>query len=375
MAEKVLVTGGAGFIGSHIVDLLVEKGYEVTIFDNLEPQVHGPSGEVPYLNKHARFVRGDIRDRDAFAKVLKGQDVLYHEAALVGVGQSMYEIDRYTDVNATGAARVLQTVIETKPSIRKMIVASSMSIYGEGKYNCPEHGAFFPRLRSFEQLNARDWEMRCPKCGASSAPLPTDEEKPLYPTSIYACNKRDHEEMFLAVGRAYKIPAVAFRYFNVFGPRQALSNPYTGVAAIFSSRLLNRKSPVIYEDGGQSRDFIHVTDIARANVMAMESDKADYQVFNVGSGQPIPIRDIATRLSNYLTDGEIKAEIVGQFREGDIRHCFADTTKIRQLLGFEPKMRFEDGISELVEWVRTQTAADKFEQARQELEARGLTRK
>lgn len=375
MAEKVLVTGGAGFIGSYIVDLLVEKGYEVTIYDNLEPQVHGPSGEVPYLNKNARLIRGDVRDTDAFKAALQGQDVLYHEAALVGVGQSMYEIDRYTDVNAMGAARVLQAVVETKAPLRKMLVASSMSIYGEGKYECPNDGVVFPRLRPRAQLQAREWEMKCHKCGAVCKPLPTDEEKPLFPTSIYAVNKRDHEEMFMSVGHAYEIPTVAFRYFNVYGPRQALSNPYTGAAAIFSGRLLNKKSPWIYEDGNQTRDFIHVTDIARANVMALEDDAANYEVFNVGTGRDLSILQVAQKLSDFLTDGELQPEIKQQFREGDIRHCYGDIGHIRNKLGFESKVKFEDGIAELVEWVQTQTAADTFDAARKELESRGLTKK
>lgn len=374
MAEKVLVTGGAGFIGSYIVDLLVEKGYDVTIFDNLEPQVHGPSAGIPgYVNKNAHFIQGDVRDRDAFARALEGKDYLYHEAAMVGVGQSMYDIVRYTDVNAVGAASVLQTVIERKPPIKKMIVASSMSIYGEGKYECPKHGVIFPRLRKREQLVAHDWEMRCSECGESAKPLPTDETKPLFPTSIYAVNKRDHEEMFLATGNAYRIPAVALRYFNVYGPRQALSNPYTGAAAIFSSRLLNNNAPVIFENGLQTRDFIHVTDIARANVMALESEAANYQVFNVGTGRAITLYDVAQNLSNYLTGGKIKPNVVEQFREGDIRHCYGDITKARKLLGFEPKVRFEDGVAELVEWVRSQKVADGFEAAHKELQARGLT--
>jgi dTDP-L-rhamnose 4-epimerase len=374
MADKVLVTGGAGFIGSYIVDLLVENGYEVTIYDNLEPQVHGASGEVPYLNRDARFIRGDIRDLESFKKALTGQDYLYHEAALVGVGQSMYEIARYTDVNALGAAQVLQAVIEAKPSLRKMLVASSMSIYGEGKYECPRDGVVFPKLRPRSQLSARDWEMHCNRCGAVCKPLPTDEDKPLFPTSIYAVNKRDHEEMFLAVGRAYSIPTVAFRYFNVYGPRQALSNPYTGAAAIFSGRLLNGKAPVIFEDGNQTRDFIHVTDIARANLLALKSDAADYEIFNVGTGRDLSILQVATKLADYLTDGAIRPEVVNQFREGDIRHCYGDITKIRSRLGFEAKIQFEDGIAELVQWVKTQTAADTFDAARKELESRGLTK-
>lgn len=376
MATKVLVTGGAGFIGSYIVDLLIENSYDVTVYDNLEPQVHGPTGQPPaYLNKDARLIRGSILDRESFAKALQGQDVLYHEAALVGVGQSMYEIARYTETNALGAAHVLQAVIESKPPLRKMIVASSMSIYGEGKYRCAEHGVVYPKLRSRDQLNRHEWEMRCPFCSSPAEPMPTDEDKPLFPTSIYAVNKRDHEEMFLSTGRAYAIPTVALRYFNVYGPRQALSNPYTGAAAIFSGRLLNGRPPVIFEDGNQTRDFIHVTDIARANLLALQKPQADYEVFNVGTGRPLSILQVAQQLSDHLTQGAIEPQVVGQFREGDIRHCYGDITHIRTKLGFEPKVRFEDGTAELIEWVRTQTAVDSFDQARKELEARGLTKK
>lgn len=375
MAERVLVTGGAGFIGSNIVDMLVEKGYEVTIYDNLEPQVHGASGEVPYLNKSAHFIKGDIRDKESFAKALNRQDILFHEAALVGVGQSMYDIVRYTDVNALGAAMVLEAVVESKKRPRKMLVASSMSIYGEGRYRCAKHGDISPKVRPRKQLEAHEWEMKCPECGEAAAPLGTDENKPLYPNSIYAVNKRDHEEMFLATGQAYNIPTVALRYFNVYGSRQALSNPYTGAAAIFSGRLLNSKPPVIFEDGKQTRDFIHVSDIACANIMCLESDKANDQVYNVGTGRALSILDVAQKLSDFLTKGKIRPEVVQQFREGDIRHCFADISRIQKDLGFQPRVKFEDGIQELTEWVRTQTAADTFDAARKELEERGLAKK
>lgn len=375
MKAKVLVTGGAGFIGSFIVDELVRRGHTVRILDDLEPQVHGPEGSAPeYLNPDAEFINADVRDSDAVRRALDGVEIVFHEAALVGVGQSMYQIRRYTDINAIGAASVLDVIATGKNSVRKMLVASSMSIYGEGKYECSNCGAVYPKLRSLDQLRGGRWEMPCPHCNQTARPVPTDEDKPLLPTSIYAVNKRDHEEMFLAVGNAYKIPTVALRYFNVYGSRQALSNPYTGVCAIFSARLLNGKSPVIFEDGLQSRDFVHVRDIVQANMLAMEKPEADYQVFNVGSGRALTILDIARILTSKIApDSGLEPEIANKFREGDIRHCYADISRIRGSLGYEPSVAFEDGIDELTRWVSTQAAEDKFEQARKELEERGLT--
>ena len=351
MATKVLVTGGAGFIGSHIVDRLLEAGYEVTVFDSLVEQVHGPDAKVPdYLSKDAEFVKGDVRDRDALSKALKGKQVVFHEAAAVGVGQSMYEIVRYTDMNTMGGAVLLDILANDSHDVEKVLVASSMSIYGEGKYESPTHGPIFPKLRGEEQLRRKDWEMRCPHSGEVAKPLPTDEDKPLYPTSIYAVNKRDHEEMFLSVGVAYKIPTVALRYFNVYGPRQALSNPYTGVCAIFGSRVLNGNAPIIFEDGLQSRDFVHVTDVAEANLLALESDAANYEVFNIGTGRPTSVLDIANILIERVGKVEgLEPQVVEKFRAGDIRHCYADITKIRTKLGFEPKVPFEEGIDDLTD--------------------------
>lgn len=376
-SEKVLVTGGAGFIGSHLVDALLQAGHHVRILDNLEPQVHGDleaRGAMPdYLNPQAEFILGDVRKPDDVERALEGINVIFHLAALVGVGQSMYQISRYTDINTNGAAVLLQAIANAKDRPRKMIVASSMSIYGEGAYHCPEHGLVYPNLRPSSQLLARDWEMHCPTpgCDQHVTSNPTGEDKPLLPTSIYAINKRDHEEMFLAVGHAYHIPTVALRYFNVYGTRQALSNPYTGVAAIFSGRLLNHKPPVIYEDGLQSRDFTHVSDIVQANLIAMQNPAADFGVFNVGTGRSLNILNMAEALIKHL-DLDLQPEIVEKFRSGDIRHCYGDITRI-QALGYSPAVRFEEGIAELVEWVRFQTANDSFDRARQELIQKGLT--
>jgi dTDP-L-rhamnose 4-epimerase len=373
MADKILVTGGAGFIGSFLVDALVERGSEVRIYDALVPQVHGPEQKLPaYVNPHAEFIQGDVRDRESLAKALESVDVVFHLAAAVGVGQSMYQIQYYTEANTLGGAVLLDLLANTKHRVRKMIVASSMSIYGEGKYECTDCGVTFPRLRTEEQLKTRDWEMKCPDCGRDVRPVPTDEDKPLYPTSIYAITKRDHEEMFLSTGLAYGIPAVALRFFNTYGPRQALSNPYTGVMAIFSGRLLNRQPPVLYEDGLQSRDFIHVRDIVQGLVLAMDRPQADYQVFNLGTGVPTTIAEVADMLSQYLTDGQVKPQIRSQFRAGDIRHCYADVSKARGLLGFEPRIPLQKGMADLLTWVKEQTAEDRFAQVERELAAKAL---
>jgi dTDP-L-rhamnose 4-epimerase len=370
---RVLVTGGAGFIGSHLVDALLERGYEVRVFDNLEPQVHGDRRAAPeYLDARAELVIGDLRDRAALTRALDGIEVVFHYAAAVGVGQSMYEIHRYAEANTLGGANLLDSLVNSKHEVRKLIVASSMSIYGEGKYECDECGVAYPKLRSDEQLEERDWEMRCPHCGQSMRPLPTDEDKPLYPSSIYAVTKRDHEEMFLCFGRAYQIPTVALRFFNVYGTRQALSNPYTGVAAIFSARIMNGQPPVIYEDGLQSRDFIHVSDIVEGSLLAMEREEADYEVFNVGTGRPVTVLHIAQVLIDGLSDGSMESEVAGQYRKGDIRHCFADIGKIRERLGFVPQVSFEGGISDLTSWVGEQEAVDKFDVVAKELADKSL---
>ncbi|MFC2045995.1 SDR family NAD(P)-dependent oxidoreductase [Chloroflexota bacterium] len=372
-SERILVTGGAGFIGSFLVDALLERGHDVRIYDALVPQVHGAAQALPdTVPAEAEFIRGDVRDRDALGRALDGVDVVYHLAAAVGVGQSMYQIQYYTEANTLGGAVLLDLLANTRHQVRKIIVASSMSIYGEGTYECGDCGVVYPRLRTEAQLKARDWEMKCPACGQDVRPLPTDEEKPLYPTSIYAITKRDHEEMFLCTGLAYGIPAVALRFFNTYGPRQALSNPYTGVMAIFCGRLLNGQPPVIYEDGRQGRDFVHVHDIVRGLLLAMDRPEADYEVMNLGTGHLTTVREVAEVLSQRLTGGEIEADIRHQYRMGDIRHCYADVSKARDLLGFEPRVPLEEGLDDLLAWVGGQTAVDRFQQVERELATKSL---
>ena len=372
--SHILVTGGAGFIGSHLVDALIERGHQVRVLDSLVEQVHGPHADRPaHLHPSAEFVRGDVRDVEAMRRALQGIEVIYHEAAEVGVGQSMYEVTRYVGGNTYATSVLLEILANEKHTIKRLIVASSMSIYGEGAYRCPQHGRVHPFLRPEEQLARKDWEMKCSECGQPVEIMGTPEDKPLFPTSIYAISKMDQELMCLSIGRAYNIPAVALRYFNVYGPRQALSNPYTGVAAIFSGRLLNGNPPVIFEDGQQSRDFTHVSDIVQANLLALERDEAVYEVFNVGTGRALSVCDVAMALINELKV-RIQPEIVGGFRAGDIRHCVADIGKARRLLGYEPRVKFEDGLTELVTWVKGQHADDRVEQARHELAQRGLIR-
>jgi dTDP-L-rhamnose 4-epimerase len=367
---RILVTGGAGFIGSHLVDALIRDGHRVRVLDTLEEQVHG--GRKPdYLNSKAEYLWGDVRDRAALRKALADIEVVFHEAAAVGVGQSMYQIEKYTSANVLGTAVLLDTIVNDRLPIKKLLVASSMSIYGEGQYRCAACGPAYPALRSDEQLKRRQWEMGCPRCRRPVAPDLTPEDKPLMPTSVYAVSKRDQEELCLSVGRGYRIPTVALRYFNVYGPRQALSNPYTGVCAIFSARIKNGNPPMIFEDGRQSRDFVHVSDIVRANLLAMARPEADYQVFNVGTGQPMSILQIAETLSR-LYGAKAAPALTQKFRAGDIRHCYADISRIQRALGFSPTVSLEDGLRELVEWGKRQTAQDRVEAAAKELEAYGL---
>lgn len=368
---KVLVTGGAGFIGSYIVDELIRRGHRVRIFDSLDPQVH-PTHEKPdYLNPDAEFILGDIRDKDALQQAIEGQEIVFHKAAAVGVGQSQYRIKHYVDVNTGGTANLLDLLANTKHTIRKLIVASSQTSYGEGYCECPQHGRIKPEYRLEEQLKEGRWEHECPQCGSAMKPVPTPENTPLACKSIYALTKRDQEDMALSIGGVYGIPVTAFRYFNVYGPRQSLSNPYTGVIAIFMSRLANGNPPVIYEDGNQSRDFISVHDIVEANLLAMENGASNGQIFNVGSEKSTTIREIALMLAD-IYGVDIQPEITGQYRKNDTRHCTADTAKIRSVLGFQPRVSLRQGMEEVVAWSRGVKAEDHFEKAARELAEKGL---
>jgi dTDP-L-rhamnose 4-epimerase len=370
MKEQILITGGAGFIGSHLANELLERGYRVRVLDNLSPQVHGPSRKRPeYLDRSVELVVGDVRDADAVRRALRGVDAVYHLVAVVGVGQSMYQIADYTSVNNMGTAVLLEALIENP--VRRLVVASSMSIYGEGLYSKADGSLVGGVERAFDQLKKADWEPR-DENGEVLTPVPTPETKEPCLASVYALSKFDQERVCLIVGRAYRIPTVATRFFNVYGPHQALSNPYTGVLAIFATRLLNGKPPVIYEDGKQERDFVSVYDVARALRLSLESPQAAGRVFNVGSGQRYTVRSIAQKMAKVLGKGHLRPEITGKYRVGDVRHCFADMTRAREVLGFRPRVSLEKGLVDLSSWLEKQVAFDRVAEARDELTARGL---
>jgi dTDP-L-rhamnose 4-epimerase len=365
---KVLVTGGAGFIGSHLVDRLVQLGYEVLMYDNLDPQVHPQ--KPGYLNPKAKLIQRDIRDYEALKGALKGCQLIFHLASVVGVGQSQYEIKRYVDVNIGGTANLLDILIRAEPPIKRLILASSMSIYGEGAYICQRCGRVRPDKTSPQ---GKGIDPACPLCSGPIRPVPVREDDPPQCNSIYAVTKMAQEEMVINFGKAYRVPTVALRLFNTYGPRQSLSNPYTGAVAIFISRVKNLKPPVLYEDGLQSRDFVCVHDVVKAFVSAAERPEVDLGVFNVGTGRACTVKELALLVIKAAKGEGLEPQITHTYRSGDIRHCFADISRIRNLLGYNPSIDLQEGIRELVEWSRTQTAVDLFDSAQQELKLRGLT--
>lgn len=371
MSERVLITGGAGFIGSHLADELLRQGYNVRALDALVPQVHGEEQQRPdYLDPEVELQVGDVRDPRAVARALEGVDSVFHLAAAVGVGQSMYAIADYTSTNTLGTATLLEALMTR--GLRRLVVASSMSIYGEGLYLTRDGKIVEGKERGLEQLRNGQWELN-DEAGATMLPLPTPEDKRPTLSSVYALSKYDQERLCLLYGRAYDLPVVALRFFNVFGTRQALSNPYTGVLAIFISRLLNNNPPLVFEDGLQQRDFVSVQDIARGCRQALETEEAEGHAINLGSGNNYTIRDVAHRCAEALGKDYIFPEITGKYRVGDIRHCYADTSLAQRLLGYKPQLLLEDGLEELAEWVEGQTPPDHVERAGAELAARGLT--
>jgi dTDP-L-rhamnose 4-epimerase len=369
MTTRILVTGGAGFIGSHLADELLAAGYTVRAFDNLSPQVHEHGARPSYLDDDVELVVGDVRNRDVLTRALDGVDAVFHLAAQVGVGQSMYRIVDYTSTNVGGTATLLEALVD-RP-VERLIVASSMSVYGEGLYRRRD-GALVDAERSADAAANCRWEP-ADADGDALVPVPTPETKRPSLQSVYALTKYDQERLCLMTGQAYRIPTVAARFFNVYGPRQALSNPYTGVLAIFAARLLNRRPPIIYEDGHQRRDFVSVYDVARALRLMLETPQAAGEVFNVGSGASASVRDIASRMSAALDAADIEPDVTGAWRVGDIRHCFADISKARNVLGYEPQISLDAGLMELAGWLSGQTAFDRAEEANAELAARGLT--
>lgn len=371
MIKKVLITGGAGFIGSHLCDELLDRKYEVMVLDNLSEQVHGHDCHRPdYLDPRVQLIKGDVRDAALVENLVKQVDAVYHLAALVGVGQSMYQIREYTDVNNIGTAVLLEAII--KYPVKKLVVASSMSIYGEGLYKNRAGTLYMDTSRTMDRLKRNEWDVYDEE-EEVLVPYATPESKTPDLSSLYALSKYDQEQLCIMIGKAYNFPVTALRFFNVYGTRQALSNPYTGVLAIFSSRLLNNRPPLIFEDGEQLRDFVHVKDIAMACRLAIEKTSSDGKVINIGSGTSYTIKSIASTLAKTMGKEHIQPEITGEYRIGDIRNCFADISKAKEILGYSPQITFEEGLQELVTWLKDQMAIDHVDKAKEELSSRGLT--
>ena len=376
LIRKVLITGGAGFIGSNLANILVAKGHSVRVLDNLAPQIHGinPDTSPLYraLHNKVEFIRGSVTSRKDLMKVLPGVDTIVHMAAETGTGQSMYAIRQYSDVNIGGTALLLDLIANEPFPIKKIVVASSRAVYGEGKYHCHHHGTIFPSSRSAENMVQGDFAVHCPLCGVPAQLVVSDEETPVRPSSVYGITKLTQEQMVLTVGKALGISALAFRYQNVYGPGQSLSNPYTGILSIFSTRIRNGSGINIFEDGKESRDFVFIDDVVAVTARGVEHPTPLVDVFNVGSGVATDVLMIATTLQRML-GVNVPIEISGQFRVGDIRHNVADLTKVRAIFGFNPSVDIEEGLRRFVEWVRgEQIQVDHYEESLKELRVKGL---
>jgi dTDP-L-rhamnose 4-epimerase len=373
--KNILISGGAGFIGSNLTKRLVSKGYNITILDNLSKQIHGKDQKSELYNsikEISTFILGDVCNEEDWKKSLKGQDAVIHLAAETGTGQSMYEVSRYNDVNILGTSHLLDFLANNKNSVKKLIIASSRSIYGEGKYKCENHGVVYPNDRIVSNMMKGKFDLFCDACGSELNLMPTDENSKIHPSSIYGITKQQQEQMTLLMGKSLGIPAVALRYQNVYGPGQSLSNPYTGILSIFSTRILNGNDIDIYEDGEESRDFVFIDDVVEATILALEKEEANHQIFNVGSGDTTSVSQVANSLKK-LYDSNVNISIGGSFRLGDIRHNYADLNKIKNLLGFTAKFDFQTGISRFADWVKTQgVKEDKYEQSLNELKNKGL---
>jgi dTDP-L-rhamnose 4-epimerase len=374
ISKNILITGGAGFIGSNLASNLVDRRYDVTVMDNLSPQIHGQESMLlKNIEGRVKFIRGDVRSRDDWLLALKNQDAVIHLAAETGTGQSMYEIERYMDVNVRGTSIFLDILANTKHNIKKVIVASSRAIYGEGKYSCEEHGIVYPLSRKEEDMQRGDFAVKCPKCNNDVVILPTDEDSCIHPTSIYGISKQIQEQLVLTVGKSLGVPSIAFRYQNVYGPGQSLLNPYTGILSIFSTRIKNRNDILIFEDGLESRDFVYIDDVVNATVDGLEKFEMGCQAFNVGSGYQTSVLKVAQALINGF-DSEVKTHITGNFRVGDIRNNYADLSKLAMLLNSQPNFeKFENGIKKFISWVNLQKIPkDEYENSISEMKSRGL---
>lgn len=371
--HRVLITGGAGFIGSNLSLKLIAKGYEITVLDNLSEQIHGSQSSLfKSIAGKVNFIKGDVRNADDWEKALHDQDIVVHLAAETGTGQSMYEVQKYVDVNINGTAIFLDYLVNKPHSVKKVIIASSRAIYGEGKYRCDSHGILYPEARKESDLLNGDFEPKCSVCNENLSVLPTDENAKIHPTSVYGITKQNQEQMILNVCRSIGIPAVVFRYQNVYGPGQSLKNPYTGILSIFSTQIKNGHDLNIFEDGKESRDFVFIDDVVDATILGIEKEEADFEIFNVGSGTGISVSEVAESLKKqYQSDITIK--VTGNYRLGDIRHNIADLSKIKAQLGFQPKFHFQEGLIHFANWVNRQGIQDDhYEKSIEELKEKGL---
>ena len=374
--KRILITGGAGFIGSNLALRLIDLGYQITVLDNLSPQIHGVDAEKSPLYASIKekvvFIKGDVAIRTDWEKAIKEQDAIIHLAAETGTGQSMYEIERYNQVNIMGTAILWDLLANNSHTVKKIIVASSRAIYGEGKYHCKSDGNVFPETRKNEHMSEGDFHVKCPICGENVTLMSTTEDSKIHPTSIYGFTKQAQEEMSMIAGKSLGIPVVAFRYQNVYGPGQSLSNPYTGILSIFSTRIKNGNEISIFEDGKESRDFVFIDDVVEATILGLEKEEANFQSFNVGTGERTDVLMVANTLKEkYNSNVELK--VTGNYRLGDIRDNYADITKIKTMLGFMPKTSFNKGIASFVDWVNKQEVEkDNYEQSIEEMKLKGL---
>lgn len=373
---KVLVSGGAGFIGSNLAIKLINAGYEVVLLDNLSRQIHGENPEESYtlnlVKNKCKLIVGDVTNFEDWRKSLNDVDIVIHLAAETGTGQSMYEINKYVDVNISGTAKLMEVITNDNLKLKKIIIASSRAVYGEGKYHCNEHGVVYPEPRKDLDMSKGDFETKCPICNQNVGMLPTDENSKMHPTSVYGHTKQSQEELCMIIGKSINLPVVAFRFQNVYGPGQSLKNPYTGILSIFSTRIKNENDLNIFEDGLETRDFVYIEDITDSIILGIERANADFQSFNVGSGEKIDVLTVANTLKEKY-NSNVNINVTGNYRLGDIRHNLGDLTKIKSLLGFEPKVRFVQGISNFVDWVEKQSIEnDNYEASIEEMKMKGL---
>lgn len=374
--KQILITGGAGFIGSNIALRLLEKGYKVKVLDNLSKQIHGENPENSPLYKSIKdkveFILGDVTCKTDWKKALQNVDVVIHLAAETGTGQSMYDIEKYVNVNINGTSILWDILTNEKFNVKKVIVAASRAVYGEGKYKCEQHGIVYPTERKPEDLTKGDFEVKCPICNSNIKLLATDENSAILCSSVYGLTKDVQEKMSLLIGKSIGIPVVVYRYQNVYGPGQSLKNPYTGILSIFSTRIKNGNNINIFEDGKESRDFVYIDDVVNGTILSIENERANYEVFNIGTGVNVDVLTVAETLKK-LYDSNIKIEISGNFRLGDIRHNFADIAKAKKILGYIPEYDFDRGIRKFVDWVNQQEIEkDNYEKSIEEMKKKGL---